>query len=752
MAATRDLHAVLLLALLFAASDAVAAPVQLNVVIEGDASRRPPAAVHVELYPADAVAADLRRTMAVAADSTVSAELPTTGVWYARAVASGYWGETATIVAPTDREIALRIWPAATVRGTVRADHPIHEVTLRFQSVAPSTAGPAADGAVSPNGSSECKVSRLELECVIPAGRFDYSLRSPGYVPVFKWNQRYRAGESTLLGAVAFRRGSSLLGQIAAPRGSLEDGARVRVTLAADATAPQRPADDERLTVMASTVLANERGVFVFEGVKPGGYRLSAAAPGLLSEEREVTIVEGLQAELREPLMLTKPLTFSATIRPAVDPWKKPWIVSLARLHGDGERATEIAESAATAAGEWTRKGLAIGEYIVRIRRHPQGLWYSGSIVLTEDTPAEILIPLQKVMGAVTIGKTPLHASLWFGGEHGSRSVPVVTDADGTFKAVLPQVTDDVWDRVDIVASSPRVRRTLYDVRLAGPDDRDVYTFTATLPSNRLYGEVATEAGKPTSSDATVYAHSAAIGEAPLQMNVDDAGVFSFNGLADGTYSVHAIGAAGKSESTTISVTETAESYVKLVLKRPSELEGILTSPHGPVSGARVWAYPEDRTGFAVLDWARTGPDGRFRIPVPQRSVTATFAVGAPGYAYTFVDAPVDAKQQLAISVGQHGGRIVFEADASDIQNLYVFRGRAFLPLRALINEGVATLTGGAAVLNNVDPGQYDFCVATAAEAQALARSSRQVRTCVGGYLAPNGELSLRHADAGSDG
>jgi hypothetical protein len=538
-------------------------------------------------------------------------------------------------------------------------------------------------------------------------------------------------------------KGLSLLGRALFAQGKSRKDARVRVTLEPDVAPAERPNDDARLALRVASVFTDERGNFLFEGLQAGGYVISATAQGAISEQRQIVILDGVQAELREPLLLTPPATMSIVLHPPADPWRKPWIVEVTRLVGNGARDTLVANSAAAIDGTWIRKGLSFGDYVVRIRREPQGVWHSEVVTLSSDTELQITVPLQKVAGELKFGGTPLDGSLWFGGSFGEVSVPVKTKPDGTFRAILPQVPKDTWATMDVVADHPSIRRTLSDVRLTGPDQEGVMTLKIDLPANRLYGEVTTNDGSVTNR-ATVFAAPSG-GADPLQLPVDDAGVFSFSGLAEGTYSVHAAGPDGRSEPHNVVVGDNSEEFVRLVLVGGPVLEGIVNSSNGAVPGAELFIYPMDRSGFGVLERARTDPEGRFRIVAPRQTLRATMTIAASGYPFTMTDVAVDAAKPLSIHLNQSGGNVVFETlRREDLEDAFLFSGGAFIALRVLRNVGIASFAANVATVKNIAAGHYQVCVTSTPEAPLLARATRDDRRCVGGFLPPSGELRLR--------
>jgi hypothetical protein len=585
---------------------------------------------------------------------------------------------------------------------------------------------------------------------MVPSGHIDYSIRTPGYVPLHRWDRRLAPGQDVDLGKLKFEKGSSLLGRIATPKNwKRAKGDSVRVELLPQTLPSHRTGEASRSRMRANSVVPNARGFFTFDGIEPGAYEVSASAKGLISERRKVDILDGLQAELRTPLILTPPLTINVAVDPPVDPWGTPWTIDLSRVERTAViDAQHVHTAAATEAGSWTHAGLSPGDYLVKVQR-VRGTWHSQLVHITEDTEVPIRIPLAKVAGELRLGGMPLAGTIWFGGELGDVSIPIRTNPDGHFKAYLPIVDGGFWREVDVAANHPFVRTTLTDIRLQGPDADGISTVELVLPTNRLFGEVVLEEdGKPASSNATVYASLRDTDTPPLQDDVDSAGIFSFTGLKLGTYSVYAIGAHGKSTAADVEIDERSAAEMKIILRRDRLLEGTVRSRYGAVSGARVSAYPDDRTGFGIVQWDQTDFEGHFAVEVAPGVQNVTLTVVAPGYAYTLLAVPASPEEPLVIFIEQEGGRIVTDLPEAHegSRRPYLFHGRAFVAVAALENAAVASRSGTQQILENLSPGQYDICVATAHEALILASASSRSSggRCSSGFLARGSVLEMR--------
>ena len=736
---TRLCQLTVLAGLLFISTTAPATPVQIHVRMSGPSAQG--ASVPIEVHITGGVAGKETQTRTFPVDrGTVDIELTQPGVWYVTPRAPGYWGETRTLVTPLkDARLDVELWPAVTLQAELSPRSRVKQVILRFQPVA---ANGLDERSVPPAGAADCKVEKMRVTCIVPAGRMDYSLRSFGYIPQYRWDQILDAGAVVDLGRLEFRRGASLIGRVAMPTTTPRQAeVQARVTLTPQGLPPTTASETARASMRIARTITDRRGRFVLEGVPPGGYLLSAAASGLISEQREIVIIEGLEAELREPLALTVPLTLTVTVDPPTDPWRGAWTLELLRLRHESHVATLVDTASPDAEGRWNVSDLIPGVYMVKVRR-TQGVWHSEMVSLSESGAVSIAIPVVKAAGELLLGDTPIPGSIWFGGEFGEISVPVTTDKQGIFRAFLPAVKDNLWEDVDVVAERPPVRASLKNVRLAGPNSKGITTVDIVLPANRLYGEVTTKEGVPV-SPAFIYADPRG-GGTVLQLEADEAGAFAFNGLTPGTYSVRAIGPVGKSKAIQITIEPNSDQYLRILVEKDVAIEGTVSSEYGVVAGARVSVYPEERTGFGILPWDRTDSEGRFRVPVSPHQRNMTMTVAAPGFAFKIFELPAEPARPLTIHVQQGGGQLITTDEPDPSHRTYLFRGQTFLPVAALEAAGTARRDGAQVVIENLEPGHYDACITDLQEAPVLARAVRPKERCVGGFLAPSGTLDLQ--------
>ena len=254
---------------------------------------------------------------------TVTLDLPDEATWNVAARAAGYW--SAPDVGTTG--VGLDLWPTGIIRGEVAAREkgtPADgAVLLRFRT-AP---GNATDNAP-PEGSVTCPVVDGKWSCEVPAAHLDLSLRIRGHASRFFWDREIPTGGDLALGRTEFVPGASLTGWVKATDRSVTPG-MCRLSLQALPAAPPVKKDGVAPRWVGPPIAANSRGFFQFEAVPPGKYIVTASAKDLLPAMETVLIVEGAEASLREPLLLSRPQTLEVRVDPPQDPSGKAWRVSL---------------------------------------------------------------------------------------------------------------------------------------------------------------------------------------------------------------------------------------------------------------------------------------------------------------------------------------------------------------------------------------------------------------------------------------
>ncbi|HWS72005.1 MAG TPA: hypothetical protein VN605_07815, partial [Thermoanaerobaculia bacterium] len=276
------------------------------------------------------------------------------GLWELSLTAPGFWSQPSTIRVASDTTVAtLTLFPAATLRGEIAttAKTP-RSLTIHFQPT------PADSPTTLPASSVECPITGKRWTCEVPAGALDLAIRAPGFVSIYRWNQRLTSTEAHDLGALTLRRGASLSGSVSFAE-RVAKPPKVTVAVTSQATAPQTLDRKDRDRLMRQTATPNARGFFDLT-LAPGAYTIQATAGELISEPRDVRVIDGREAMLRDPLVLEKPRTFALQVTPPLDPLKSPWSVLLQKVDRNNVVESEVAGTV-PATGRWEKTSLTPG-------------------------------------------------------------------------------------------------------------------------------------------------------------------------------------------------------------------------------------------------------------------------------------------------------------------------------------------------------------------------------------------------------
>lgn len=727
-------------------------PVRLQVRVEGDGQ--------------NPVSGPVTRE-AVAPGSAVieAAELRGTGGWQLTAEAPGYWSPRIAVF-PGDTQVTVPLWPAGEIAGTVRMptlEKLPAELTVRFNSSPEPGKAPVFPETIVTcpvrEGSVKSQAPEGTFSCQVPAGKLDLRLRARGFVSHFRWGVTVPAGKAHQAGPLALVRGASVIGRVDTAEGLLSiETCKVELKPLA-AGRGRSPEDLERRGGLAFTVGIDKRGFFHFEGVKPGSYILSARQPGFAPAEIfPVSVLEGAESDVRQPLVLQRALTLEVVLEPPLDPWNQSWVVGLEKKSAVPFSAESIGQAEATKEeGRFLRKGLAPGDYWVEVKDSRGSAYSSSEITLSPGSPPlEIRLPLVWVEGEVRLGDEPLAAQLWFGGEAGRERILMRSDEEGEFSGVLPHGGD--WE-VDLDAASPIVRRRVRKIEVREDKDTGKARVRIEVPKTRLAGVVVDEkeAKAPGARVAMVELETGR----PAFVTADREGRFEAAGLPEGPVTLLASVADARSDEIVVHLTEASPSTsLRLVLRKMREVQGVVASPAGGVPGARVLALP--RGGGAAL-WpaalqAVTDVEGKFTLKVPAGVASLQVVVLPPGFAMTQLRVDDLARETLAISVSPQGGTLrIVPGDATDGGDPSDPASERLI----LWNAGAvtdATLLGAWAAMNgapapdadrlivpSLQPGAYVACWTDLAGAYASLQQGAPAAglDCASGVLPAGGELTL---------
>ncbi len=222
-------------------------------------------------------------------------ELPE-GVWEVRVAGDAVWAPR-TYLRDGD-SVSIQVWPAVSLRGVAK------DVTALNVAFTTLDAGGATGG-------TACKAEGGAWSCAIPPGRYDLRFSTSGFAPEYRFNVAVPGNLDVPLQFVA---GASLSGRLEPARHARVSLEGVEVLLMpTGANARQR-----------YSTKSTAKGFFQFKGLPPGDYAVRARRQGFTAQTRAVTIVAGMAAELKAPLILDVPKRVTVTIFPSLDPELQP--------------------------------------------------------------------------------------------------------------------------------------------------------------------------------------------------------------------------------------------------------------------------------------------------------------------------------------------------------------------------------------------------------------------------------------------
>lgn len=659
--------------------------------------------------------------------------------WIITAHAPGYWSSPEGLA----KDVTLDLWPSGTIRGEAfsreKGARPVDEVLVRFRA-SPSE----GSGSVPLVGSLACPVKEGRWSCEVPAARLDFSVRVRGHVSQHRWGQVVPKGSTLSVGRMEFIPGASLIGWVET-RDRAVSPAMCQLSLRPLAVVPPSKQETAAQRWVTLSTRPNDRGFFQFEAVPPGKYVVFAAAPGLSPAQSTVIIVEGAEAVLKSPLILSKSETLEVLLTPPKDPSGQPWHVLLYAQRADH---VEIAgDSDAALDGSWRMAGLTSGEsFLVNVKTSNGALWFVDSESFTLQSPPEkrlVELGVERVQGLVTLGKQPLTATLTFGAVHGLESTVVKSNESGIFEGTLPRL--GAW-KVLVDSNAPPVRR-IVDALVARSTSESGNNVEIHLPSDALEGEILDKEGNALAKALLTAARR--LSTEVIQKRVEG-GTFRLEGLADGEYEVRAEAARMNSEKyvVTVSQHEVDPAFLRIIVRPHRAVRGRITSPsgNGAMGGAVQGLSPGGVPGILAAPTSADA-DGRFTEYVSEALPEVCLVVFAPGFATRVIRLSVlDEEQQ--IPVDQNGGTLIIDQPADP--NAFVTRrpvlyrsGCALFPghLKEKWNKGKdRTLITGT----GVEAGDYSLCMLSYAEMTGYAGGKPGFSSCVHGTLQPFGVLTLK--------
>ena len=582
----------------------------------------------------------------------------TDSVLLVAATAPGYWPEEQVLTVPEDLrvEALLTLTRTGVVRGRLkvpRGQKIPEKLVLKFAQTQE-----AADRDDRSSGEVVAMVEDEGFEVAIPEGLHDLKLRAKGFVSSFFWSVDVAAEKALSLRTIALQPGSSVVGRVE----KLERTADLDdVTIELEPVTDPLRADRTHQTTFASTeVLPKSRGVFTFDGVRPGSYRVRAwDSGGAAASFSPVVVYEGSESEIAQPLTLQPPATVEVWVSPMTGPDGLPWTIDLARMHAMPGRLVAVASGTTDEAGITRFESIPFGDYKVSVVSAGGERWfYEDRGVSHQDEVVSISLEEVWVVGTVSIGDEPLLAELWFGGSSGAVRSHFESNGEGEFEGGLPRGGE--W-LVEIKSRDADVDRQFMVTVESTP-------LEIVLPANELIGWVVDGEANAVEGAQVTGAPIDRI-EFPLITSTDAEGRFRFAALEAGSIRLTARHDGRSSEVVEHAVIpgEPGDDGPVLVLRDRETIEGRVVGTAGGVFGCIVTLWP---TGSDISLSGRdtTDHEGRFELQVPVGQTGGErqldFILLPPGHVLRSGSIRLVAGDELVFNVPGRGGELVLDIGA----------------------------------------------------------------------------------------
>lgn len=658
-----------------------------------------------------------------------SIDLPETSAsWLLSASSPGHWAFQES-VAPGG---TVDLWPTGTLQGSVQmpaGEEPVSQLTVKLSPVPGAKAPERLEG----EGTVTCPIVEKRFECAVPAGTLDLRLRVKGHVSIYRWGQVVVAGEALGVGKLELKRGASLVGRVASTdRDAPKPGA---CTVRLEPPGGPRPRAKGEADLPKAGV--DKRGFFQLEVIPAGRWLVVAEQEGFATASRAVTIVEGMEANLEEPLVLARPARLELTLVPSQDPDGKPWMVEILDTGAEGRLET-VVTSPATLGGFWSKDGLSSGgRLMARIRSSAAGVWWADASSFEVAGPVHkrtLDLGFEEVTGVVRLGEEPLAALVTFGAPQENLAIRLRSDSDGRLSGALPRLGK--W-HASVASELPSVQRAIEVEVRRGVEGKG--RIEIVLPDRALTGEIVDEEGKRLErAILTVSAMATqASGRSEKTQQDVEGGLFRLTGYEPGRYVLKAEGGERVSEMVPAEIASDGSSeFVRIVAVRRSVIDLRLVHEDGsPIPGARINHIQATQFPALKSRIGTTRGDGRVSFPAHPGVPQACFAFNQPGLPLRIFAVPTGQKEQEIVIPAASGTIEIEPSVQKEGEALVLWQGPCFVPLpllRSFKRPAENSFPG-------VAPGEYRFCRHPVSSAGAPP-------TCQSGFLAPNGTLSFRAA------
>ncbi len=691
----------------------------------------------------------------------VDLDLDSRWSWRVVVEATGFWS-VPTVLSPRDREALIELLPTAPIEVHGEVPHgrePPSSLTLE--------ARPAPGERDFPAARIECPRHQELWRCEVPAGRIDLKIVAEGYVPVYVWGLRLVPSKRHSLDTGELRTGASLSGFVTTAEG---DGAGAAVHLEPALILPE---SSGRENTLAAEAQVNDRGFFLFAGVAPGEYVVSARKKGYATARSEpLRVEEDSETRLLSALWLERPVELEVFVSPPVDPFGEPWQVEATRDDLGSRRAHEGARHAATDAGAWSQPGLEPAFYLLRVFDSRGSSVTERRVHVTKvSPPVELSLDVVPVQGRVRRGERPVQGELTLTGIPGGRirrirrgyvlepttkraqeaksgeAVPDTrrvrfdSDTEGHFAGYLPN--EGFWEVEVDTADGAQVR--LSDpVEVRRPDGGGPAEVEIEIPDTRLEVRVRDRAGRPAAGTALTLIDEA--GGPVASGETGPEGDFSFLGVPEQPLVVEARARRGATATVRAEPRSGEETRIEMVLEPTIRVHGVVASPAGPVPGVLLSFQAADALAPRWTT-ATTGADGRFRFSVPAGTSAVEVIVLAPGLPVHLARMPIEPSEGLAqmnIVLQDVGGtlRLAIHGGGDLMTKIQVAHGGAVVDLTSLMAALVSTpvrLIRDGAIALPMEAGSYSVCMPAPDCRQVFVSPGSSTTVALGGGTTDSG-------------
>jgi hypothetical protein len=668
------------------------------------------------------------------------------GTWQLTAEGQDLWSAPVWI-APTpgqaEQTVTLRFLPASTLTGSLQSvsGQPIPSmIDLRLEA-SPGSAIKLPPVAV------QCPVSEARFQCTVPVGKLDLRLRSATAIPIYFWDVEIQAGKAADAGLFKLKEGASVVGRVQTSDGKAVPGARIHL-LPQVFGDPTDPAQSEGLKAMSLTAETNARGFFQLQEPAPGMFVVIAEKEDLAQTGRAgIEVRSGLEAQILDPLVLSKPLTLRLSLEPSLAPSGSPWHVILEQKAFADNMRPKGYRGDATVEGLWEQKGLNPGKYRLHLN-DGRTAWRSEEIELSEES-STLHLSLQglPVRGRVYLGDQPLEASLLLYGGSGNGQARVRSDEEGEFETLLS--SEGRWN-VE-VSDSDNLKLRLDPIEIRKVPGQSYARVEIRIPDTFLQGVVVDEKRQAVpKADVQFFSH-----KRPLTKAVtDDKGRFEIRGIPPGDFYIYAQEGERQSEWLQTRVEEERDNpELELALRTRLRVQGRVFSSTGPVAGAQINAFASTPgTTFGGGDRTISGPAGEFTLKLTSGVEAAHLNILAPGYATRMLRLPLGQAPAFEIPLEPVGGTLIFDFGDRTVDQIrtgigILAHGGSFVPLVGTLEwartQRVPQSDPRRIVLPNMEAGEYLLCAGPESYVSIPLGMAPPPEQCSRGTLAPLGELVL---------